>query len=556
MAFGILCSASAIVASDGPSPNYSPAVECTRGTHDVEHVVREADNGEYKQHNVVGSHRYDASNAVFDGIESDGDTLEHWPAAIKAVDVVDRHFAKGKGSLKAASGLDIRHTYTVKIPSKLKVAHFYVQFSRRDSGRQQYLKLTDPNGRTTFHNQANAGYESAIIENPKKGTWKVSVAINRNTSGTVNYTMLVDDDKSIELNTFRGTLDGASNARKHHNYTVTIPSGLPRVQFYAQFGKVNARNMPYMKVTDPKGNATFYNTRGRDFESAIINKPRAGKWIVRVARKKATRADIDYNIQVSDSKVLPTTGCWTGGKIYGAWDEDGYGVYKLSDKRRTSSNKVTWEYPYHHSGGITLEISNFLLENISIVNHGDGIRSRGDNIVIDGAYVADIHDDCVENDRKGNLLVKDSFFDGCYVGFSARSDHDRAFDGTGNLFEIRDTLLRLEKQPTVYKPEKYGSSPGHGNLFKWSQDSSRAMRLAVHDSIFLITANSKHGSVGLEEISKLESCSGNVIVWRGSGEFPNASRLPNCFRVTKNMSEWNDAVSAWRSRHPARPSHP
>ncbi|MFK7858065.1 MAG: hypothetical protein AB8B64_04575 [Granulosicoccus sp.] len=548
---------SAFGRSGGPSPDYNASVECAYGIHDEEHTVSEGDDGEYKQYNVIGTHRYDATNVVFDGIESDRDTLVHWPVAIKAADNVDRRIAHGEGQLTASTRGSVRHTYRVKISSGIDLAHFYVEFDKADRNSQFYMKLTDPNGKSKFYNRPTSAFESAIIRWPKKGWWKVGVAIKRNSGNTVRYAFNVDDDGTIDLDKIRGTLSGNSTAKAYRDHMVTIPAGLPKVHFFTQFSRVNPLNRPSMKLKDPSGEIFRHNTNANDYESAVVNNPAPGEWRVRVTRKKSTADDIDYRIEVSDDQRIPTAGCWTGGVIYGAWDENGYGVKRLSDTRRIKRNKVSWEAPYHQSGGITLEISNFLLEDISIVSHGDGIRSNGEDIVIDGAYVTDIHDDCVENDKLGTLLIKDSFFDGCYVAFSARSDFYETYDGSRNLFEIRDTLVRLEKQPTVFKPDKYGTAPGHGNFFKWSLDKNKAMKLAVHDSIFLVSAPSRHGDgLGLEEISHLESCSNNVIVWTGSGRFPNAEELPDCFRLTTNYSEWSSAVSAWRRRHPNRPSRP
>jgi len=67
----------------------------------------------------------------------------------------------------------------------------------------------------------------------------------------------------------------------------------------------------------------------------------------------------------------PTSGCWYGGIVIGAWNENGTGVNRLND-----GQKVTWDTPYHHSGGITTELHNFLIEDISVVSHGDGIRTN------------------------------------------------------------------------------------------------------------------------------------------------------------------------------------
>ena len=56
----------------------------------------------------------------------------------------------------------------------------------------------------------------------------------------------------------------------------------------------------------------------------------------------------------------------------------------------------------------------------------------------------------------------------------------------------------------------------------------------------------------MEDVSNLVSCSDNVMVWTGPGDFPNEATLPDCFRVTDDYQEWLDAVGAWDARYPGR----
>lgn len=243
-------------------------------------------------------------------------------------------------------------------------------------------------------------------------------------------------------------------------------------------------------------------------------------------------------------------GCWYGGHIEGAWDEYGEGVTRPDD-----GQTVTWESPYHHAGAMTIEMDDFLVEDVSVHGHGDGLRPRGDRIVIDGAYLHDIHDDCIENDNLNDLRVTDSLLDGCYVAFSARSYTGSERNGRGKLIEISHSLVRLEPQPTVYKPYKYGIGPGHGQFFKWQSDPATAPALSLHNTMFIATQPARHGSLGLDEISHLESCSNNVMVWAGEGSFPDADKLPDCFRISRDVSEWDRAVAQWHTRHPNRVRH-
>lgn len=230
-------------------------------------------------------------------------------------------------------------------------------------------------------------------------------------------------------------------------------------------------------------------------------------------------------------------GCWSGGTIRGAWDETAPGV--------------TWENPFHHSGGMTIEVPGFLVDRVRIVNHGDGIRPYAANNRIRGAYLKNIHDDCIENDDLHSLTVTDSFLNGCYSAFSARPHSGGTQDGSDNVWRIRNSLVRLEPQPTVYKPWKYGSGSGHGGFFKWD-DSGRSPRLAVHNTIFRADQDARHGTLGIPEGLTIESCSNNTIVWLGGGKrnapFPGRDTLPRgCFTVTDDVKVWDRAVAEWRA---------
>ena len=152
--------------------------------------------------------------------------------------------------------------------------------------------------------------------------------------------------------------------------------------------------------------------------------------------------------------------------------------------------------------------------------------------------------------------MTDSFLDGCYAGISARTFEGAPLvDGSDNVVEIRNTLMRLEPQPTIYKPQVYGPAPGHGVFFKWEPDEDIAVGLALHDNIFLAEAENLHDTgLGVEEVGNLVSCSGNVIVWTGgpADSFPGKEKLPSCFTVTDVYQTWLDAVSAWDARYPGR----
>jgi hypothetical protein len=84
---------------------------------------------------------------------------------------------------------------------------------------------------------------------------------------------------------------------------------------------------------------------------------------------------------------------------------------------------------------------------------------------------------------------------------------------------------------------------GHGPFFKWHDLSNQ---LALHDNVFMAEQSSVTAASSMAIPSRLTSCSNNVMVWLGPGNYPTS--LPSCFRVTRDRAVWTNAVAAWRAR--------
>jgi hypothetical protein len=157
-----------------------------------------------------------------------------------------------------------------------------------------------------------------------------------------------------------------------------------------------------------------------------------------------------------------------------------------------------------------------------------------------------IRDDCVENDHVFGGLIEDSLFDGCYVVFASRPTANiisAGYYGRNETVVMRNNLLRLEPQP---KPRKgLYSDFGSGNIFKM-HDLSPKMEL--HGNIFMAEKLGQGGKDSMLLPKNLGSCSNNVMVWLGPGDYPIS--LPSCFTVTKDRSVWDNAVAAWKASHP------
>ena len=228
----------------------------------------------------------------------------------------------------------------------------------------------------------------------------------------------------------------------------------------------------------------------------------------------------DYPIQISGGERV----CWHGGDIRGAYPD-------------TDS----WDR-MHDTAAFTVTLPSFVGVGIRVHNYGDAINIVDDaeNFTVRELHLTYIRDDCIENDRLHSGVVEDSLLDGCYTAFSARPNpDDLESDGAGDVWIIRRSLIRLQPMPTVYK----GDAPGHDKFFKWDKNG-RGPMLELHDNIFRVDQPPIAGDLGVPE-GYLASCSNNIVVWLGEGDFP--SSLPDCFTITTEKAVWDEAVVAWKA---------
>ncbi len=230
--------------------------------------------------------------------------------------------------------------------------------------------------------------------------------------------------------------------------------------------------------------------------------------------------------------------CVLGGAVLGSYDRS-----------------WTWDQ-MHAENNAAIAFTNALLtvDGTRIDDVADGIRPRaGDAFTVRNAWMTYVRDDCIENDHLLNGLIEDSLFDGCYSAFSARPSTaiiDSGYDGSSNVWTIRDSLVRLEPMPGPDGPTTDGL--GTGTFFKWHRwddpSTSLSPKLALHRNVFVAERVSVAGAdrMGVPP-GQLVDCSDNVMVWLGPGDYPTA--LPACFTVTKDRSVWYAAVADWHARH-------
>lgn len=230
-----------------------------------------------------------------------------------------------------------------------------------------------------------------------------------------------------------------------------------------------------------------------------------------------------------------------------------------------SPHETTSWSVWHGTSGVTVESPDVQIFGTRVDNAGDGLRFTGSahDWTVRHVHLSQVHDDCVENDGMQSGTILDSFFDGCYVFYSARGD--RSADGPRDNHEvvtIRDSLVRLQAMPSVYDGRK-GS--GHGPLLKMSGPASmgRAPRLEIYDTVIRIDQAPAHGDLGIpaydadgdpstpgEPYLTPDDCARNTVVWLGEGPFPD--ELPSCFEITTDVDVWTRAVAEWQAEAQVR----
>jgi len=221
-----------------------------------------------------------------------------------------------------------------------------------------------------------------------------------------------------------------------------------------------------------------------------------------------------------------------------------------------SPPSTPWTTMHDRYGMVVRDAGFFQVEGVEFFDYGDGVSmdAQGDaQWSIRNVHVKYSRDDCVENDFLNSGTIDSSFFDGCYDGMSSE-EYTSVLDGSSNLVVIRNSLWRLQAMDQAYS----GPLPNHNAFWKWS---AIGPKLALYDNVFRADEGSEEGN-GADMFmaprpGKLADCENNVMVWLGSGPFPET--LPTtfngkpCFTLmtgAAGLTYWNNAVAQWQANHP------
>jgi hypothetical protein len=230
-----------------------------------------------------------------------------------------------------------------------------------------------------------------------------------------------------------------------------------------------------------------------------------------------------------------------------------------------------WE-EWKGGAGVITKSPRTQLVRTELTNVGDGFRAAtgdSDNWILRGVKVTRAHDDCVENDQMHNGLIDDSFFNGCYVFYSARVKGGQ--DHPDSVVTITNSLVKLEQMPFVH-----GGLQGPGQNGFWKMGTGVAgvngtsPRLVVSNTVFWVDSYALENDLRIpgydadgdpatdDKVRYLapEDCSSNTIVWAGPGAFPDQQwyldNYPDCFQILSGSTGadfWQASVDEWNTAH-------
>ena len=166
------------------------------------------------------------------------------------------------------------------------------------------------------------------------------------------------------------------------------------------------------------------------------------------------------------------------------------------------------------------------------------ISGLAKSVHISGSRFSDIVNTCVDGEIFEQLILEDSLLDGCGMIIEPHFSHDDA--KPERVLRIQNNVIRVGAKRR---------SAGAGRLASDRRaDSNRNLALELYGNVFLVESeDAKELGVGRLLRDNLTDCADNIIVWLGSGEYPEW--LPDCFSITKDDSVWQQARTSWIERH-------
>ncbi|MEO6360329.1 MAG: calcium-binding protein [Sphingomicrobium sp.] len=216
-----------------------------------------------------------------------------------------------------------------------------------------------------------------------------------------------------------------------------------------------------------------------------------------------------------------------------------------------------WQYTYNNSAGIRIDgAAGVIIDDWTMDKVWDGIRIRpinGDssNWLIDDFHISNARDDAIENDYMLSGTVRDSLFDGVFVGIALAGNSSNP-DGSANTVTLDHVMMRSESY-------LYNGEMTHGSFFKTNTDApATTPDIRIIDSVFAIE------DVTPIHIARLQLAWDNVVESHGNvflnlSDTPLPSTYPKPpagFTILQGQQArdyWEACKAAWIDNHDGTP---
>lgn len=292
------------------------------------------------------------------------------------------------------------------------------------------------------------------------------------------------------------------------------------------------------------GNYGYTNYRVSDLAANTTIDARTASWIVSNSRNQFPDADTSYTEGSGSLNTYPVN-------IYGAGDGLRlWGGTIWGDIPQTSD----WLYTYNNSAAVRVEYTpNVVIDDWRIDKAWDAFRiyTGATNFLIDDAYLTNIRDDAVENDKGiESGTIRDSLFDGVFSGISTGDDNGT--DGSNNTITLDHLFMR--SQSYLYKGEVVHMSPFKAN----SQAPETTPNFRIINSVIAITDPNHEGQhrLAIAWDNVIES-HGNVYLNLSdtplSADYPMPPAGFTILQGQQARDYWEAVKAAWHDNHDGTP---
>lgn len=238
----------------------------------------------------------------------------------------------------------------------------------------------------------------------------------------------------------------------------------------------------------------------------------------------------NYPVRISGANL-----CWHGGEIIGQLPPS-----------------TSWPTMIKTFAILVDTGTNVTVEDFSMFDFGNGVslQLNAPNFTVRSGYYIYDRDGCVENDFKQNGTIDDVYME-CYDPIADEGGF--GVDGSSHLVTLKNSLVHLQPMDGVFK----GTIPGTVGIFEWGSMPSTGPNLALFNNVFRVDQNSSELYLAPPP-GKLVDCANNVMIWLGSGPFPEPLPLTfngrTCYTLMTGqagLDYWNAAVARWRADHPS-----